>query len=224
MGGDTYDRNLMTDCFDPYAPIFQRTSHPSCDPKRWLDQKLEVNALNPIVFALDVTGSMDEWVKIIYNKLPMFYGQIMMQKYLKDPCISFCAIGDGFWDKAPLQVTEFGRASEIDQLISQIYLESGGGSNGKESYEFGAYFYDQKVTLINAEIPFYFFTGDEAFYDEFDDYMRIGFKNVFGTTYNHSSVKSTDKNIGCSFFKSLMTKYNVFGLKKEYFTDEKKEF
>ena len=32
---------------------------------------------HPIVFALDVTGSMGDWAKIIYDKLPMFYGQIM---------------------------------------------------------------------------------------------------------------------------------------------------
>ncbi len=40
--------------------------------------------------------------QIIYDKLPMFYGQIMMQKYLADPAVSFCAIGDHKHDKAPL--------------------------------------------------------------------------------------------------------------------------
>lgn len=29
---------------------------------------------NPIVFALDVTGSMGDWAKVIYDKMPMFYG------------------------------------------------------------------------------------------------------------------------------------------------------
>jgi hypothetical protein len=35
----------------------------------------------------------------------MFYGQIKMKNYLKDPAISFCAIGDATSDKAALQVT-----------------------------------------------------------------------------------------------------------------------
>lgn len=53
-------------------------------------------------------------IKIIYDKLPMFYGQIMMQNYLNDPSISFCAIGDATSDEAPLQVTDFGQGKEID--------------------------------------------------------------------------------------------------------------
>lgn len=41
--------------------------------------------------------------------MPMFYGQIKMQNYIKDPEISFCAIGDATCDSAPLQVTGFGQ-------------------------------------------------------------------------------------------------------------------
>lgn len=148
MGGDVYDRNMIKPGeFDPYGEIFQKQVHPSCDPKRWMEEKLEVDASNPIVFGIDVTGSMGEWAKIMYDKMPMFYGQLKMQNYLKDPCISFCAIGDAYYDKAPLQVTEFGRGTEIDQLISCIYLEGEGGGNEKESYEYAAYFYDNRVTL-----------------------------------------------------------------------------
>ena len=44
----------------------------------------------------------------------MFYGQIMMQNYLSDTAISFCAIGDLNSDEAPLQVTNFGQGKEID--------------------------------------------------------------------------------------------------------------
>ena len=51
---------------------------------------------------------MGDWSKIIYDKMPMFYGQIMMQEYLTDPAISFCAVGDAIHDRAPIQVTDFG--------------------------------------------------------------------------------------------------------------------
>lgn len=95
----------------------------------------------------------------------MFYGQIMMQNYLEDPSVSFCAVDDSY-DNAPLQVTEFGQGVQIDQLISKIYLESGGsGAQGRhELYEFSAYFYLRHVELKGAELPYFFVTGDEDFY------------------------------------------------------------
>jgi len=75
---------------------------------------MECDAENPIVVAIDVTGSMGNWTKIIYDKMPMFYGQIMMQGYLKDPALSVCGIGDAKSDRAPLQVAEFGQGIELD--------------------------------------------------------------------------------------------------------------
>ena len=46
---------------------------------------------------------MGDWSKIIYDKMPMFYGQIMMHGYLKDPALSIAGIGDAIaGDKAPL--------------------------------------------------------------------------------------------------------------------------
>jgi hypothetical protein len=57
----------------------------------------------------------------------VFYGQIIKQKYLKDPSISFCGIGDARSDTAPLQVTTFAQGKQIDELISKIWLEGGGG-------------------------------------------------------------------------------------------------
>ena len=44
----------------------------------------------------------------------MFYGQIMMQGYLKDPSLSVCGIGDASSDAAPLQVADFGQGIELD--------------------------------------------------------------------------------------------------------------
>jgi hypothetical protein len=61
--------------------------------------------------------------------MPMFYGQIMMQKYVSNPAISFCAIGDITSDNAPLQITRFGQGKEIDELIAKMWLEGGGGGN-----------------------------------------------------------------------------------------------
>jgi hypothetical protein len=64
------------------------------DPKRWAKSKLKCKQKHPIVVVIDVTGSMGNWTKIIYDKMPMFYGQIMMQGYLTDPALSVSGVGD----------------------------------------------------------------------------------------------------------------------------------
>lgn len=216
MGGGYYDRDVGTsDTSTSNQVLVQSKIHSSCDPKRWAEEKLESDSKNPIVFALDVTGSMGEWTKIIYDKMPMFYGQIMMKKYLTDPSISFCAIGDHGGDQAPLQCTEFGRGNEIDQLISKIYLEGNGQGNGIEGYEMSAYFYDTRVTLVNCELPFMFITGDEGFYSSVPDSIVL---YLIGVPSKEKSVKGKD------MLKAAMLKYNLFLIKKDYSPDTRPQW
>lgn len=213
MGGDYYDREVITaDSGTGYSTVSANTVgvekklHTSLDPKRWSEENLICDKKNPIVFALDVTGSMGDWSRIIYDKIPMFYGQIMMKGYLDDPSVSFCAIGDYTCDKAPLQVSEFGQSKEIDQLIAKIYLEGGGGSGHFESYEFSAYFYQNHVTLENCTLPFMFITGDESFYE------TIPKEQI----EHHVGVKVQKSVNSFDLWKDLMKKYNVFLIKKPY--------
>lgn len=143
----------------------------------------------------------------------MFYGQIMMQGYLEDPSISFCAIGDATCDDAPLQITDFGQGVQIDQLISKIYLEGGGGGGSEESYELSAYCYLKHCTLSFTELPFFFVTGDEHFYSFI---LPKWVKEVFDI----EEQKLNSKEI----WKELCKKFNVFHLHKTYFQeDEDKE-
>ena len=213
MGGDYYDRDVgVSSSTTGYSVSAsnnvgkQNSIHKSLDPKRWIDENLVSESPSPIVFALDVTGSMGNWSKIIYDKMPMFYGQIMMQKYLKEPSISFCAVGDYTCDRAPLQVTEFGQGKEIDQLISKMYLEGSGGGGYTESYEFPAYFYLNQCDLNNSELPFWFITGDEAFYDTID---KQYIKKFLGKDEQTNVCAKT-------VWKELMKKFNVFLIKKPY--------
>ncbi len=67
-------------------------------------------------------GYLQPFTEIIYDKLPMLYGQIKLQGYLPDPAISFCAIGDATCDEAPLQVSGFGQGKEIDEIVQKLYL------------------------------------------------------------------------------------------------------
>ena len=177
-------------------------------PLKFKDNPLFSDAKNPIIFALDVTGSMGDWAKIIYQKLPMFYGQIMMQQYLSDPAISFCAIGDHkvTEDPIPIQICEFKRGKELDEVLSQLVLWKSGGGNEHESYELTAYFYDSLTKFSSSEMPFFFVTGDEGFWEEIEINTL---KNVYGVE-NKQSINSRD------VWKNLMKKYNVFHIHKPY--------
>lgn len=42
-------------------------------------------------------------------------------EYLEEPSVSFCAIEDHKYEKAPLQRTEFGEGKEMGQLISKVW-------------------------------------------------------------------------------------------------------
>lgn len=170
-----------------------------------LGKSLICNAKSPIVFALDVTGSMGVWPKVIWDKLPMFYGQIMIQGYLEDPAISFAAIGDAIYDRAPLQVTEFAQGVGIDDQLKKIWLEGGGGPNSFESYELAAYYYLHKVTYTQHNMkPFIFFTGDEVMGEKITKAQAL---KTFGDTILHD-ITSSD------LFHELRNKYHVFYLHK----------
>jgi len=230
MGGGYYERDDTSNNNYNYDTSYNNTTttnvnfnskvgeqsflHPNLDPKNWSESKIETYSRSPIIFGLDVTGSMGEWVKIIYDKLPMFYGQIMMQKYLEDPAISFCAIGDSDASYAPLQVSPFSQGLEIDDQIKKIFLEGGGGGNSKESYELAAYFYLNNCDLQNSQFPFLFITGDEIFFDKIS--CRAARKVLDISLPNNTELNSID------VFKDLCKKYNVFHIRKSY-DDPQKE-
>eukprot|EP00760_Papus_ankaliazontas_P004929 PhM_4_TR1227/c0_g1_i1/m.24316 len=168
MGGEYYER-AMSDTHDTHAgysaaadTVFAKKSQadPTTTPS---DRTITCEAANPVVVAIDVTGSMGAFPRIIFDKLPMFYGQIMMQGYLKDPAVSFCGIGDVDYDQAPLQVTDFAQGTAIDTEVSKIWVEGNGG-DAAESYEYAALYYGYRCSLPNVEggKGFLFITGDEV--------------------------------------------------------------
>jgi hypothetical protein len=185
----------------------QNGLHPSLDPKNYQNINMKANCKSPIVFALDVTGSMCEWPQIIYDKMPMFFGQIMMNKYLSDLKISFCAISD-YSDEITLQVTQFSNAHEIDERISLLYLGGGMGPLIRhEAYESAGFFYSYMTELENCELPFFFLTCDEDYYLDVEKY-RI--KKKLGKDIDTEVLK------GKKVFFDLMKKYNLFIIKKPY--------
>lgn len=168
---------------------------------------------HPIVFALDITGSMGDWPKIIYDKMPMFYGQIMMKGYLTDPSISMCGIGDATTKDSCLQVLDFCQGKQIDEQLAKLFIYASGGGNEHESYEVAGYFYDRCVDLPEAELPFMFITGDEMYFEKL--YMST-IQNVIGRESVQNNLNSIE------IWQSIRAKYNTFFLHKQY-ADKKKD-
>jgi hypothetical protein len=88
----------------------------------------------PIIVAFDVTGSMGS-IPTLFAKtaLGALMARLTEQGWVKDPQVLFAAIGDAVSDRAPLQIGQFESGLEMDQWLTRIWLESGGG-DAPESY------------------------------------------------------------------------------------------
>jgi hypothetical protein len=122
----------------------------------------------PIVIMLDVTGSNINFARLVYDKMPMFYGEIEQKGYLSDFDIAICAVGDAYTDSYPLQVADFAKGIELDAWIEKLVLESGGGGQEKESYELAAYYLLKRFEFASDATPIIFFIADEAPYPKVD--------------------------------------------------------
>jgi len=121
---------------------------------------------NPVIVAVDVTGSMAHWPAEIFDRLPLLYQTL--SQYRPDLEVSFAAIGDATSDRFPLQVADFGSGADLDARLGALYGEGGGGGGARESYELFAYFLAHRARTENAERPFLILYGDEGFYPEVD--------------------------------------------------------
>lgn len=123
----------------------QRECHPLMNPKGVKLRESRDSETHPdslgIVFALDVTGSMQDIPRTLAKEdLPRFMKMLGACR-VRDPQILFCAVGDATSDRAPLQVGQFESTAELmDQWLTWSYLEGGGGGSGEESYELALYF------------------------------------------------------------------------------------
>lgn len=92
----------------------------------------------PIILALDVTGSMGKAARTCAAKLD----DIMTDLYKDIVDVEFLmmGIGDLYYDKVPIQASQFESDIRILDQTSKIYFEGGGGPNGWESYTSAWYF------------------------------------------------------------------------------------
>ena len=206
MGGSSYDRDVGTSSGGSfYSGGTSSSSAKEALDRRYMDtetspnkRKVSSGAESPIVLALDVTGSNIEFARIVYDKAPMFYGQIEQTGYLKDFDVCFAAVGDAYSDSAPLQVCDFQKGIALDDWLKKLYLEGNGGGQQTESYELAAYYFGKHCSMPNAKTPYMFFIADEAPYPQAEKEI---IRKVAGT----SERGDIDSN---KVFSDLFTKFN----------------
>lgn len=160
------------------SAIFRSTSmHPDLDPhglktRESRDSLAHPNALAIGVF-LDVTGSMGRIPEtLIRHKLGSLM-DTLIDHGIEDPQVMFSAIGDHFSDRAPLQAGQFESGTEeLNECLSKIYLEGGGGGQNMESYLL-AWLVAARHTSIDCfekrrTKGFLFTIGDEKCWDKVD--------------------------------------------------------
>jgi hypothetical protein len=127
---------------------------------------------NSVAVLFDVTGSMHTVPRILQESLCTLFRLLVDRKYLTDPAILVGGIGDATCDVAPLQVGQFESGNEIEDDLSRLYLEGGGGGQKMESYELGLYFLARKTAI-----------------DCFEKRKRKGFAFIIGDELPYARVK-----------------------------------
>ena len=101
----------------------------------------------PISLVFDDTGTMGQIPHYFVEEgLGILMKEIYDRKPVPDPQIMCIAVGDAYCDRAPLQATQFESDIRIAKQIQELYIESGGGGNGGESYNLAHYFMATKTS------------------------------------------------------------------------------
>ena len=123
---------------------------------------------NAVAVLFDVTGSMRQVPEILQQNLRTLFNLLLQRQYLEDPAVLIGGIGDATCDRAPLQVGQFESGNEVEDDLSRLYLEGGGGGQQTESYELALYFLARKTAIDchqkRGRKGYAFLIGDEMPY------------------------------------------------------------
>ena len=155
-----------------YSDSGARSVHPALDPRGVAVRESRDSAEHPnsvaIAVLFDVTGSMGHVPRVLQSKLPQLLGLLLRKGYVTDPQILFGAIGDATCDRIPLQIGQFESDNRMDDDLSRIVLEGGGGGQMTESYELALYFMARHASIDcyskRGRRGYLFIIGDEMAY------------------------------------------------------------
>ncbi|PHN04698.1 hypothetical protein [Flavilitoribacter nigricans] len=175
---DTYSQMQSTYSQQSRSAIFRSTNiHPDLDPRGLVVRESRDSAAHPNALAigvfLDVTGSMGRIPEMLIRHKLGSLMDTLIDHGIEDPQVMFSAIGDHISDRAPLQVGQFESGTEeMNDCLSKIFLEGGGGGQSKESYAL-AWLIGGRHTSIDCyekrrKKGFLFTIGDEMNWDTVD--------------------------------------------------------
>lgn len=165
-----------------FAQAKKRRVHESMDPKAIRLRECRDSDVHPmtfpIMFSLDVTGSMGRIpAMLIQSELPTLVKGII-DSGVTSPQILFLGIGDQYSDDAPLQVGQFeGGDEQMELWLKNTWLEGNGGSNAHESY------------LLS-----WYFAANHTATDAFDKRGKKGLLITVGDEASHGSIDSSIMN------------------------------
>jgi hypothetical protein len=146
----------------------QTACHPAMNPAGVTFRESRDSDEHPhsraIVFALDVSGSMEDIPFHLASKhLPTF--MTLARSVLPSPQVLFLAFGNAYSDASPLQVGQFESTAELmDLWLRRVHLEAGGGGWG-ESYDLAMHFVARHTRTDcfekRGQRGYFFMTADE---------------------------------------------------------------
>lgn len=174
---------------DIRAQKIRAAVHPDMDPRRFKDG-LRISRdsdahpdSHAVAVLFDVTGSMGVVPRILQENLTTLFGLCLRRGYLEHPAILVGGVGDATCDAVPLQIGQFESGNEVEDDLSRLFLEGGGGGQQMESYELALYFLARKTSIDCFEKRgrkgYAFLIGDEMPYGKV---KRREVERIFGDT------------------------------------------
>lgn len=206
---DIYKAKCINASLNPYGISFRESRDSDEHPNS-----------NAIIIGLDVTGSMGSLATTIAKEsLNKLITDVYADKSIEDPQILISAIGDAYYDDAPLQVTQFESDIRIAKQLTDIYFEAGGGGNNGESYLLTWYFAARHTDIDcfnkRGKKGILFTIGDEP---NLDKLTREQVKTIFG--------ESIKKDLSAKELYAEVSKmYEVYHIvvgDYEYYNSDKK--
>lgn len=199
-----YLDGLKKEADDKGPRTYSTKKGPKMDLVNPKGKELITESENPIVIAVDGTGSMQTWPAEIFDRLPLLYQTL--SKYKADTEISFSVIGDATSDQWPVQVGAFGKGPALDDVLKALHPEGGGGGGIRESYELFAYFMHEHAKTPKATSPFMIIMGDEKFYETVNpDQVK-----------HYLGDKMQDVADSKDIWKALAQRFDIYVLRKQY--------
>lgn len=138
-----------------------------------LPESLLTDSDAPLIVVCDETGSMGEWPKTIFSKLPYLFNEAHDIYLGPNVEISFGAFGDATCaEQYPVQARPFAGKNDVKKRLEELIIEGGGGGQKTESSELVALYYARNVSMPQAlQKPILILITDEYCYDSVSSSM-----------------------------------------------------